>query len=150
MRNDEHATTVEPVHVRNPRITDDGYSPFLNFRESKLGLASTRLLTPGFVVHIYSAPTRPPTHACRGIHSLRQTSDTCQPFDLFGYTETPSVPRVARPRQPDGAMVAVSAKVPEPIREELDRIADSENLSRSALLARVIARYVEQYPASDA
>lgn len=70
--------------------------------------------------------------------------------DKFGYTETPSVPRVARPRRSDGAMVAVSAKVPEPIREELDRIADSENLSRSALLARVIARYVEQYPASDA
>lgn len=46
-------------------------------------------------------------------------------------------------------MVAVSGKVPEPVLAELDRIAASEDISRSALLARILARYVEDYPADE-
>lgn len=75
--------------------------------------------------------------------------DTCQAFPGFGLTETPTVPDVARPRKPEGALVLVGGKVPEPVRDQLDRIAASEGISRSALLARIIARYVEEYPTDE-
>lgn len=43
----------------------------------------------------------------------------------------------------------VTVKVPEGLRDELTQIAAREGMSRSALLARVLARYVERYPADE-
>lgn len=56
---------------------------------------------------------------------------------------------MARPRKPEGALVLVSGKVPESMRDELDRIASSEGVTRSALLARIVARYLAEYPARE-
>lgn len=46
-------------------------------------------------------------------------------------------------------MVLVASKVPEPIRDDLDRIARSTGVSRSALIGRILARYVEEHPAGE-
>ena len=56
---------------------------------------------------------------------------------------------MARPRKPEGPLAPISGKVPEPVRDELDRIAASEGITRSALIARIIARYLEDYPADE-
>lgn len=57
---------------------------------------------------------------------------------------------MARPRLPEGtALVRVSARVTEPTLAALDRIAASEGISRSALLARIVARYIEEHPAGE-
>jgi hypothetical protein len=56
---------------------------------------------------------------------------------------------MARPKSADGALVPISGKVREPIRDELDRIAAIEGISRSALLARIAERFVGEYPARE-
>lgn len=56
---------------------------------------------------------------------------------------------MARPRKPEGALVTVATRIPGPARDRLDEIAASKGLSRSALLARITASYIEAYPIED-
>jgi len=56
---------------------------------------------------------------------------------------------VARPRLPEGPKVAAGVRLDAPIRDRLDRIAASKGLTRGALLARIVTRYVESYPLDD-
>jgi hypothetical protein len=56
---------------------------------------------------------------------------------------------VARPRKPEGALVTVATRIPEPIRDRADEIAASQGMSRSAWLARVVTRAVESYPLDE-
>lgn len=43
----------------------------------------------------------------------------------------------------------VAGKVDESVRDDLDRIAMSEGVSRSALIARILAWYVDEHPAGE-
>lgn len=81
--------------------------------------------------------------------TLPSNADSCLPNQRIPLTETPSVTRVARPKKPEGALVTVATRVTEATRDELDRMASDEGMTRSALLARILARAVEHYPADD-
>lgn len=54
---------------------------------------------------------------------------------------------MARPAT--GRDPVVSLRIPEWLKAELTRIAAAEGVSRSALMVRVMERYVGQYPADD-
>ena len=56
---------------------------------------------------------------------------------------------VARPKRPDGALVPITLRVPEPVRERVEQIARAEGVSRSEWLARVVSRAVEAYPLGE-
>lgn len=46
-------------------------------------------------------------------------------------------------------MVTVGFRMLQSVREELDRIAAGEGVTRSALLVRIVTRYIERYPADE-
>jgi len=56
---------------------------------------------------------------------------------------------VARPRLPEGPKVGAALRLPEPIRDRLDRIAEAKGITRSSLLAQIVTRYVATYPLED-
>ncbi|MCL2611986.1 MAG: ribbon-helix-helix domain-containing protein [Nocardioidaceae bacterium] len=40
-------------------------------------------------------------------------------------------------------------RLPLPVKDRLDAIAEREGITRSAILVRLVARYVESYPLED-
>jgi hypothetical protein len=56
---------------------------------------------------------------------------------------------VARPKKPEGAMENVVTRLPGPTVRELERIAEDQGVTVYVLAARVLSRYVEDYPADE-
>lgn len=92
--------------------------------------------------------TRGPS-VLEGNATLSTVFDARHWFARFGCTQTSTVPRVARPRGPKPRLVPVTIKVSEPVRDALERIAESQGASRSALIARILERYVDEHPAGE-
>lgn len=55
--------------------------------------------------------------------------------------------RVGRP--PTGQDPPIGFRIPDPLRDRLDAIAAAEGITRSALLVRIVRRYVETYPSDE-
>lgn len=57
------------------------------------------------------------------------------------------VGRIGRP--PTGQDPSIGFRIPVPLRDQLDAIAAREGMTRSALLVRIVRRYVDTYPLDE-
>lgn len=56
---------------------------------------------------------------------------------------------MARPKKPEGALETLATRVPRSVKADFERIAAGEGMTAYALLARLIERYVAEYPAHE-
>lgn len=56
---------------------------------------------------------------------------------------------MARPKKPEGALETLATRVPRSVKADFERIAAGEGVTAYALLARIVTRYVEEYPAHE-
>lgn len=56
---------------------------------------------------------------------------------------------MGRPKKPEGAKKFLATRVPLPVGEDFEHIAEGEGVTTYELLARVVERYVAEYPARE-